>query len=311
MSLKTKKVNNFQIELLPDEEEHIPRSSLINSEHAITLIPATMNSGKTTLIYNILKNYIAHHGLQKSNIQTPESKTAWYFDETKNNIDKPTYHRKLTVCLFCGSMYNDPKYAHILDLLKRSGVKYNIESGTYDEDQVNLIEQLMQHIDKLKSDDQEQDGQGIASALIELNPKYKQFTDVDNSSLQKVKDILRPISGMGNVIVVLDDLPKEFKKNTALTDLIKKLRHRNILNIICASQYVKDFTPDMFNNATNVILYKNMDKDKLKHVYERMGLNISYEKFLKIYEQATNGNHNFMMIDKPNMKFYKNFNEQF
>lgn len=309
---KTKIVNDVIVKPLPNTKDKIIRSSIFKQPYSLTLIPSTMGSGKTTTLHTIIKDHIMHYPLQKNKQSSTKNSAIRIFGKGGiNDPEKEIYHRKLTILLFCGSVYNDTIYKHIIDLLKRSGVKYNIETSTFEDNGVNLMEQLIKHIDYFKNEDKKNkdNSDDENDELIEKDDAG--VPDNNDPIKNRIRELLIPISGVGDFIIILDDLPDEFKKNRAITKIIKLMRHRNIVNIICCTQYVKDFSHDMLNNCTNMIIYGNIDKDKIKHIFDRMALNLPFKEFIDLYEHATEKKHNFLMIDKPNQEYYKNFNKKF
>jgi hypothetical protein len=66
----------------------------------------------------------------------------------------------------------------------------------------------------------------------------------------------------------------------------------------------------MLNNCHNMIIFKDLDEDRLKHLYGRMALKLPYDKFLKFYNKATVEPHSFLLIDKANHQYYKNLDQR-
>jgi hypothetical protein len=67
------------------------------------------------------------------------------------------------------------------------------------------------------------------------------------------------------------------------------------------------------SQATWIMLFKTKDAKELDDVAEECSGEISKEKFYEVYDEATQGEHNFLFIDfhpkEKHMMFRKNFNK--
>jgi hypothetical protein len=285
-----KRVNNIKVKPIPRQtnKDYI-RSSIVNNPNNITLLVSKKKSGKTTALTEIIKNHIAHYPLQKINTADKSNSCVTVFGQDKDDPNKPRYHRNLTVIVFCGTVNNDDIWDNIIEILNRARLKsILVETSTYDETKINLVEQLVQHL-----------------KIITANVK-----DDDDEH-----DLMKPIPEPGDFLIIFDDLSDEFKQNKSITKLFKNMRHFRIINILCCSQSALDFSRDMFDNADHLLVFKKMPIDRLQHVYNRSSLGIDWKTFYNLYHKAADpdneSKHNFFMIDKNNDEYYKNFDLQF
>jgi hypothetical protein len=313
VAMKLVKVNDIEVRPLPkDSSRHIVRSSIVKEPNNLTLFASHKKSGKTTAIYHFLKDAIAHYPLQLDSggsRQTERPRRSkiemGYGNEDISQPEKPKYHRKLTVFLYSGTALNDEVYKHIIDLLRQSGVKYQIETSTYDEDGVNLVAQMTNFIKDL-------------TANQEMKNEIFGGTKEDKIT-EEIKQHLTPLSGVGDFICIFDDISDEMKSNKQIEALIKIMKNLHISHILCSSQSATDFSRNMWDNADNIVMFQKMPDDRLKHIYDRAALAIPYEEFKDLYQEATKTEvdgqgqkkKNFFMIDKGNGKYYKNFNKEF
>jgi len=90
------------------------------------------------------------------------------------------------------------------------------------------------------------------------------------------------------------------------------LRHRHLgqfpspqggaigMSICVASQTFKSnggLNKVIRNNSTSIILFKTKDMSELKQIAEAFSGKIPVDRFFQLYEQATDGDHNFLFVD--------------
>jgi hypothetical protein len=287
-------VNEVVVRPLPtDTIKDIRRSTIIKEPNALILLASKKKSGKTTCIAEVCRNLICHYPLElipKISIIQGNGGVMTLNDIPEESDDADKYERKLTFIIFSGTIHNDIRWKAILDMMAKSASKVMIEDSTYDVDGRNLVELLITRLKRLNSEDYEEP----------LDPLE---ADIDR--------LMTPIEGNGDFCVIIDDLASQLKKNKSIDILIKNMRHYRIKHLIISSQGAKDFTRDQFDNADNVILFKKLQPDRLKHIYDCNVLDLSFDKFIKVYQQATKKDHSFLMIDKNTDKYYNNFNQRF
>ena len=110
-------------------------------------------------------------------------------------------------------------------------------------------------------------------------------------------------------IFVFDDMSQMLRDKTIST-LIKKHRHFKS-KIILSSQYVNDLSPEARKNIDIFILFKGHSENKLEEIFINMDLQISFQLFLKLYENATSEPYGFLYVDKNKGEFRRNFSYQY
>jgi hypothetical protein len=65
------------------------------------------------------------------------------------------------------------------------------------------------------------------------------------------------------------------------------------------------------SHATWIMLFKTKDSAELLDIQEECSGEISKEKFMEVYEEATQGDHNFLFIDFSPKEKYKMFRKNF
>lgn len=250
-------------------------SSIFKNENNITLLASKKGSGKTTALKTIIEDTISHYKPIKEKEETISNTCSIRILGENNNKTQQQSYRNLSVFIFCGNANNDITYEEIKNILNKSKLK---------KVSINLGTYII-------------DGKNVINLVYELINYLK-----DNKS-------------NGDNLIIFDDLALELRNNKAIVQLFKNMRHLNIINIICSSQSVIDFTRDMLDNSDYVLLFKKLPEDRLDHLYKWLSLDITKPLFNSLYEIATSDDEhsvkNFLMIDKNNDTYYKGFNYMF
>ena len=114
-------------------------------------------------------------------------------------------------------------------------------------------------------------------------------------------------------LLIIDDLITEVanKKNKDLINFILKSRHLKTSIIIISHKY--NFLPSVIrNNLTHIILFRSKSKLELDTIYKGI-IDVDDDEFYKIYNDATNEQHNFLYIvlNKNPQQYYHNFNYRY
>ena len=81
--------------------------------------------------------------------------------------------------------------------------------------------------------------------------------------------------------------------------------------VIISTQHVNDLRPECYKQLDILILMRGHSLDKLEEIHSKTAMNISLDRFIKIYKHATEGKHDFLWIDLPNLKFRKCFTDAY
>lgn len=114
-----------------------------------------------------------------------------------------------------------------------------------------------------------------------------------------------------NSLIIIDDAMGSSiyrEGRSPLINFLIKSRHYKT-NIILLSQFFKAVPKRLRSNMTHYILFKTYDKAQLNSVYEEINSYLSYDDFIKMFEDATKEKHSFIMIDLKNQRITKGFHE--
>ncbi len=156
---------------------------------------------------------------------------------------------------------------------------------------------------------------------VGVNIFYEYNEDLLARILNKIKraNKNKPFKEKAKILIIFEDiicsLPKQQRK-TIFNKLLLNNRHYNV-SIIINSQSFKLFDTSLRKNCSQICLWRTDNMSELRNYYEEYGAllgNTSREQrenFLKLYNYATSGDHDFLYINthnRPNI-FFKNLDE--
>lgn len=273
MSFKTKKINDVtvkKVNLPISDPDEIKGYELIPELYSNIYICAKKKSGKTTVLFNILKNC----------------------------IDKNT-----TVIFFVSTINRDSTYQKIIEWLDKKNISHQDFMSLYGK---TKKEDILENILNEKLAAVNEDKTKKIKDTNENNEFFKVININDDDEIS-VK-VRKPKKKTPEIVFVIDDLSSEIRNSNSLRRLLKMNRHLKSKCIV-SSQFVSDLYPDSRMQINNWLLFPGHSIKKLEEIYDSSDPSISFNDFLDIYKYATHDKYNFLMIDTSNGEYRKNFNE--
>lgn len=207
-----------------------------------------------------------------------------------HEILKGCVNKRTKVYFFCSTVYKDPSYLEIMKMLDKKNVEYEAFTEII-EDKVNHLENIVNKMKKESDNsifDDENDKNQVGGAP---NISFIMFGGkAENKKPPKPKKVTPKF------VFVFDDISEDLR-NPSVAFLLKKNRHFGIMNII-STQSLKDLSPSAFRQIDFALLFKNLDAKSLSEIHAKLVLPTPLQTFYAIYQFATEGNHNFLYIDK-------------
>lgn len=282
----------FVVEPIPFKKQKKKKARghrLFTEPYPNVFLCAKKKSGKTTVIYNILKHCCG-----------PDTQ----------------------VKIFCSTHEKDDAYKSIKHMLDTKGVNYEC-FHSIKEDGMNLIDLFMQENKNAPVEDLKPPKPVILPKMMCCSRKGGGSRIVVTPDM-KIDALGRPVHMMHNntennhkpkkkkdkyispeYIIILDDLGSEMR-NIAVNKLLKTNRHYKSM-ILCSSQWPNDLEPQALKQLDYTLLFGNMPNHKVEHLRREMDLTIPEHDFNSLYDDTTQDKFSFMYIDPLNMKFKKNF----
>ena len=137
------------------------------------------------------------------------------------------------------------------------------------------------------------------------------YNELDNSTISVAYDKIDEWSKEGEkTLLFIDDMTADLKKSKFIIDTMKKLiynRRHLKLNIVITAQVYPNIPLDIRKCITNLILFKPPKMELLK-VFEEL-IESKKDKFEDILKLVYDEKHNFLFVNIPSQKMFKNFDE--
>lgn len=276
MNIKLEKIKAPIEVLKPHDPSDLPLGhQYINHAYPNILLLAKKNSGKTNIIYNILKKCA---------------------------------NRNTEVVIFCPTWELDDTYSQILDYLDSKGIPHQQFKN------IDNLKDLMDSYDKnfgrghpaTPSDDEELKEPATQSyTLLTDSMQLKHPPDAGVGG-QPIKHKIRKSKfTVPEHIFIFDDC-KKMLRSPVFNELIATNRHYNS-KVIISTQYFTDIMPDSRTCLDVICIFPKIPLDKIKKLHEDTQLSTEYPIFEKLYLKATEQPHNFLYIDVRREQFKFNF----
>ena len=208
-----------------------------------------------------------------------------------------TINRNSSVIIFCPTFHKDDVWISIAKMLDKKKIVYQVFSSVR-EDGVNVLDELITEFEKPEEDKEEEVKKSVQEILM--------FGDDEvgtSSRGTKVRKPRKPRKKAPQRVLIFDDIANELK---SVSNIVKKNRHL-FCRIIISTQNL--MFSDIFRQMDQILIFKGLQHtDKLRQIYDNTDLCVSYETFLRLYNEATKNPWSFLYVDVRNNLFRENFN---
>lgn len=322
MQVKKRKVNDFVI-VLPDvhRENRPPFIPGVFPKPTPKIIQiGKRGSGKTTVNYNIIMRWINQGSAQEQEWkqkqqqrgqgiadahteQIHEARKRIHEDNNEETDDngKQKGPKKKIVIIFAKTLKDDPLY---IDLTKPFKFKVNKE----DKEPDTLTMGAEKKVVKGMLSTLKEMGSNKGTDIEEVpNPWVHGFDDVNR--LPQVIKLIKKTYKDVDYLLCLDDLPR-LLKDPFIEEQVRLFRH--YAPWISSCHYLHDLPRGTRQNIDYLIIFPNMDEEKVELTRKELGIDLSEDEFLRIYKDATlKGPGNFLFIDIDNKVFRHNFDKEY
>ena len=245
---------------------------LIPDLNASVAFLAKTNSGKTTVIYNLL------------------SKT----------LDDRT-----TVLIFSSTVHVDPVYVKMVRMLKRKGINVHTFTSLVDDEGINRLDAFIGAIEETEQEP-EPKPEKLAPQITTHPVIDLQIKEPEPEKKERKKKPKKTYKyDVPEYQIILDDLSYAESRMPSIYNLLKKSRH--LCRIFLSGQSLLTLSPNAFNQLTYVYIWKGFGDNHLKQLYQRMSTDLSFDQFKKLYEEITRPKYSFLNINLRTGEFRQNF----
>jgi len=308
------RLNNINIDAIQvaGADKRTPKGAdMFSDTYPNIALIAKKKSGKTNLLYHILKNI----------------------------IDPST-----EVYLFVSTAKRDATWKDIIKYLEKQGNKVVINLGIYDrvmvgkrKKKINKLEQLIDSFrvpdekkgkgkkrKKTKKIERDRSGRSMYDRKItisDLPENHLYHTLFQNGSgfgvkheqpKPEPKQKPKKQSGGKHVVperlIIFDDLSNELN-DPQVARLLKANRHF-LATTITSTQYVNDIPPTARSQFDIVIAFKGHTPNKIETIRKMCDTNVDEEDFYSLYKEATAEPYSFLYCNCRDNSFRVNFDEE-
>ncbi len=260
---------------LLNDEKNIYGGKFFKNPWSNTFICAKKNSGKTNIIYHIIKNCA---------------------------------HKNTRVILICGTVNIDPTYKKMCDMMDRKKIRYDtFTSFVDDETGENVLSSLLEELKnpeepEEKSDEEEEHEVKVIKKGIDYGD-----TRIVKKKKKKLKK-KKPELLYSKIILVIDDIGSA--RLPVLSNLMKQNRHHH-MRILVSSQHIFDLPPSALKQLDYCLVFKSLNQEKIERLKQDLDIgNLTTDEFFMLYKELTEEKYSFMYIDVRNETYRQNFNIQ-
>ena len=296
-----KKERKVKLEVVKTEADYDPDrvlgKEMFPELYSNIYIAGRKKSGKTQLVYNILK-------------------------KCANKATK--------VLIFSATVNKDATYKEILKMLDSKGIEHTEHEHFIDEDGVDLLSLFIEKAKEEHGEEPEEEipkptsrkyvpleearilfGNELPKAMIAkmMAEDKKEQEELEKRQAKKKKGKGK---GKGKLspeyILVFDDLGEDLRKK-AVSQLLIKNRHYKC-KTICLSQWITYLPPTAIRQLDYVLLFGGFNGEKLEDLHRKLDLSDSLEHFEKVYKNATAEKYRFLYISITDNSYRNGFNER-
>ena len=142
-------------------------------------------------------------------------------------------------------------------------------------------------------------------------PPENIYNELTDQSINMVyNNIDKASSADEKTLLFIDDMTADLKKSKFIMETLKRLiynRRHLKLNIIITAQSYVNMPLDIRKNITNLILFKPPKKE-MELIFSEM-IESKKELFQDVMKIAYDSAHNFLFVNIPSQRMFKNFDE--
>ncbi len=142
-------------------------------------------------------------------------------------------------------------------------------------------------------------------------PEENFYEELNDASISSIYDKVNEWSAKDEkTLLFIDDMTADLKKSKPVIDTMKRMifnrRHLKMNLIITAQSYV-NIPLDIRKNITNLILFKPPKKE-MEIIFEELIEN-KKDLFVDIMKMTYGEKHNFLFVNVPTQRMFKNWDE--
>lgn len=291
---------------IPTDDKPYPLSDVFDHPYRGVFISAVPGSGKTTLIYNLLRMMCE--------------------ELSGRTGDGPKKMFPLEVVVFCGTIEQDAMWGEIFRLLDAHKIPHHEYEDIYAEEEdargktikVPLLKAELERVkaDKVKYkalEDAKSNKAKVEEPIVieapikksEPIPIYECYTYTcrrANAEIAKRRKEEEKFV-MTQKLFIFDDISTALN-NESLIKFVKEARH-SFSRVIVSTQDFLDIPQDFKNCMNYFINFAGLNRDRLIKIYRTLAVPLDKEEFIELYNRSTPNRHDFLFYTKTRPREYR------
>ena len=238
------------------------------------------------------------------------------------------------IIIICNSINHDEIWLDAIKKIKKRGN----EIITLNDIVEDGVDEIAEFLNEMKNNNHDEDDSNVESEINqsgikeEIKPhirkplyevvkhnrtlsetNIKQATQpearIDEDIKHDIKKGAKSNKIISEYLICLDDLGSSLR-NKSLDQLVKTNRHYKC-TVIISTQHLNDILPSTLRQMNYCLIFGKFSEDKLKELYKKFDIGVTYDDFYNMYKDATKQKYNFLFIDRPKNEFRSGFQNKY
>lgn len=232
--------------------------------------------------------------------------------------------KQTKLIIICNSINHDSIWLDAIKKVKKRGNEVILLNDIVEDG----VDEIAEFLNEMKNNNRESNEEDDSEEIIkeESKPyvrkplyevvkkneiKHKQDEAKQQSGEQEIKEEKQKKNSkiISEYLICLDDLGSSLR-NKSLDQLVKTNRHYKC-TVIISTQHLNDIMPSTLRQQNYCLIFGKFSEDKLKELYKKFDIGVTYEDFYNMYKDATKTKYNFLFIDRPKNEFRSGFQNKY
>ena len=327
MSITLKKINDKVIKPVKTVESKEVRpirgKELFPSTYANVGIIARKRSGKSTVVFNIVKS--------RAGLNTKVIVFSSTFHKDTVMIEMKKWCKKMKISCEGFTSMKEGKHNILKTFLDRLGDVPEEEESDGEEIEEKVSKKqgrgLTKNIPVKKlfdgnDSDSESDSDSDRDNFDDMNNLSKKSLELFRFEEKVISKLFNKKKSVPTIdekidskyitpeyIIIFDDISQELK-DPNLIAFLKRNRHFKA-DVLLSTQWVHDLKPEQLKQLDYLLLFRGMDLEKLEKIRRDADLTLDLDMLERLYENATKDPFCFLYIDRLTETYRKCFDKQY
>ena len=223
------------------------------------------------------------------------------------------------VHIFAPTVNLDKTWGEITNWLDSKGINYTTYTDLNDDDGNDIISGLLdewaipaepeeEESSEEDEDELEKPWRGFRPNELESFSQYNETLKLQKTKKKTKKKKKKKPPPPPDRWVIIDDNSEHLKRRS-IHKLFYNGRHYRA-KVLTSCHDIKKQSPDMIANSVYSFLFKRLPEERIKHIKDKLDLDVADSKFTDMYALASKRDYGFLLIDSDRDKYYSSFKSE-